>query len=191
MRDDFKMNALLLGGLSKRSNCEWIYEVEKCVKPFFDKVSVVHYDHWKLEGEQPINFPVELEKVVKTVALLDKPYIVIAKSIGSRLALKALSEGMINPVGMFICGLPLSSERESGELLKLLGENKLPTTILQNVDERYIKPDELRKLLEPFENYQVVAGVSGGHSYQAESIAGGLKYFLERFGAISPAQSEK
>src|SRR3989338_4198611 len=107
------MKALLLGGLSKQSNREWIYTVEKCVKPFLEKVAVVHYDHWELEGEQPIHFSVELEKVVKTTELLDKPYIVITKSIGSRLALKALSEGKINPVGIFICGLPLSSENEN------------------------------------------------------------------------------
>ena len=173
------MDALLLGGMSKRSNSKWIYEVERWVNPYFKKVVVIHYDHWNFNEEKPIDFSLELEKTVKSVALLDKPYFIIAKSICSSLALQALSLRLMNPTGLFICGLPYSKEANDDYFIRLLEKNKLPTIILQNVDERYIRPQELITLLRPFKNYHVVEGKGSEHSYQAEVIADVVKNFIK------------
>lgn len=78
-----------------------------------------------------------------------------------------------------MCGLPLfSGERD--ELVTLLQQNVLPTTILQNSNERFISPQELRTLLESFKNYHVITGEGKGHKYAAGAVAEAVRQHLRR-----------
>lgn len=99
---------LVLAGGSAR-NLAWGEACVAAYRPQFDEVFFQTYDHWTT-GEPNLDFVSELEKVSKTVkgAGTEGEWYIMAKSIGSILATKAMAEKRIAPTACVFFGMPIN-----------------------------------------------------------------------------------
>ncbi len=105
-------NLLVLAGGSER-NRAWGEACAEAYRGWFDMTFFPHYDHW-VSGEKNLDFPAELQKIKDTVAGAGAgEWYIVAKSIGSVLATKAIAEGIITPTRCVFFGMPLNLVADS------------------------------------------------------------------------------
>lgn len=98
------MNALILGGESPRHHA-WVRVVAEALEPHYDKVAFLDYHHWQADGAE-IDLEYELNAAAKLAGTLGD-YIVVAKSIGTVIAILANARGRIAPHSCVFLGFPL------------------------------------------------------------------------------------
>lgn len=113
------MKIILLPGNSK-SNIKWLHDWRSFLKKNNFDSELIEYKHWKSDA-QPIDFDLELSKIRSITEAIDEPYTVLAKSIGSVLATKAVHDHIINPDMLIFLGFPsnLNGYKENGFDLKI------------------------------------------------------------------------
>lgn len=105
-------NLLVLAGGSER-NRAWGEACAEAYRGWFDMTFFPHYNHWAT-GEKNLDFPTELQKIKDTVAGAGTgDWYIIAKSIGSVLATKAIADGIITPTRCVFFGMPLNLVADS------------------------------------------------------------------------------
>ena len=126
------MNLILMSGNSLR-NRDWIYQVEKALKPLFSQTYVNVYDHWA-KSQPMADIQLEADKLAKLANSMDREYTIFAKSIGSVITLQDIAEAKIKPAYLVITGLPLNLVDELNLPLEqwLLYTRDIPTLIIQN-----------------------------------------------------------
>ena len=139
------MHIIYLSGGSLH-NKTWI----EAVKTNFDAFSngqILYYEHWET-GEKNLNFKIESAKLAKLIKGKVE-YFVFAKSIGSILGLKCISEKIINPKKMIICGHPYNLARELGfPINDYLNSLSVPTMFIQNEFDPLFSYTDLEKVLK-------------------------------------------
>lgn len=148
------MKIIYLPGYSV-NNKEW---VEKLSQEFeeFGEGEIVYYDHWKTGKSMIIKE--ELRKVEEIVRD-EKDYMVIAKSVGTALALREICEGKINPKKAIFLGSAFGMGKRSGwpidEYLKVI---KIPILFIQNEFDPIFSFEKLENLLKESKpkNYELV-----------------------------------
>ncbi len=160
---------LILPGNSPR-NRAW---GEDCAEFFADQFSEIHlqlYDHWD-DGEEVINVPAELDKIIATVegSDSDAEWYVCAKSVGSLVALIAVHEDIIQPERCIFFGMPLDTASE--ELFKdnwsPLAEFVIPTLVFHNISDPVTDCSFTEaKLKELGQNITFKPVVDDTHDYQ-------------------------
>ncbi len=182
---------IVLGGKSIESNQIWVNNVGAALEPYASSpksVKVIEYDHWSITRE--LNLGTESLKLRDTAkSFTEEPYLVIAKSIGTVIALRSRDRGLINPAGIVGCGLPFyspanpaeSRENLEKDLPRLLEVNsELPTWIVQNSNERFIHPVTLERYLEinNLHNYKVIKGTRDVHQYNILFLAQQVEKYI-------------
>jgi hypothetical protein len=105
-------NLLVLAGGSER-NRAWGEACVLAYRDWFDMTFFPQYDHWAT-GEKNLDFPIELQKIKDTVVGAGAgTWYVIAKSIGSVLATKAIANGLVAPERCVFFGMPLNLVADS------------------------------------------------------------------------------
>ena len=106
------MNALLLPGNSSRHG-EWIENLKLAIADRFERVETQHYQHWQSGGEKA---DIEYEiSVAQSKAELLKPYIIIAKSIGTAISVKGVADGKLKPKKLILHHIRLhGADAQSG-----------------------------------------------------------------------------
>ena len=159
------MNLLLFAGNSQR-NKTWIHTVGETLSPDFEKCVVHNYKHWDT-GAESIDLDLELSRLNATVEKLDS-YAVFAKSVGSILTLKAISQGIIDPNHCIFAGLPIKLAEEDGiPLQALIKNNSIPTMYIQNSNDPVASYSQLFSYLQEFSSKQYATTELPGdtHSY--------------------------
>lgn len=156
---------ILLSGNSKR-NKGWIEKVESELNNLFDKTHIQYYKHWE-EGKEIIDFDYELSKLIKY--LKDKKdYIILAKSIGTALTVKAIKDEKINPEKCIFLGVPLVWAKEHNfDLDSWIEEFRTPTLFIQNRNDPLTNSKDLKNLLEEksIKNYEFIELEGNTHDY--------------------------
>jgi hypothetical protein len=96
------MNALLLPGNSSRHG-EWIENLKLAIADRFERVETQHYQHWQSGGDKA-DIEYEISVAQSKVELL-KPYIIIAKSIGTAISVKGVADGKLKPKKLILLGM--------------------------------------------------------------------------------------
>ncbi len=188
------MDILLLPGNGKDSNQQWIQDVSDAVSDLFQRVHAISYKHWKLPGDAEMeDVDHELAKVRSAVddIVIEDEYVVFAKSVGSAVYLRALSEGMRRPRAAVLVGIPMRSA-ENPTFAKVLGEAgfpavlrgyDVPTTIIQNNSERFIKPEGLRAFLTQrgVTCCEVRNGTDSGHTYTLPVVEAAIREMVGQY----------
>lgn len=162
------MYVIYLPGNSIR-NKEWVEKV-KTNFDSFSKGEIVYYDHWE-KGEENIYFEKELEKLTKIGKKKDK-YVVLAKSVGVILALKAIADKKIKPQKVIFCGFPCSfvaGNNFSVDVGKALLKLSIPTIFVQNEFDKVGGEKEVREVLKKFnpKRYRIVVNPGiNTHDYE-------------------------
>ena len=123
------MNALLLPGNSSRHG-EWIENLKLAVADSFERVETQHYQHWQSGGDKA-DIEYEISVAQSKVELL-KPYIIIAKSIGTAISVKGVADGKLKPKKLILLGMqPLDQFSE------WLQKIDIQVVIIQNTNDPY------------------------------------------------------
>lgn len=139
------MNLILLGGNS-RNNKKWIETVEVYIKPFFETTTLLNYDHWQT-GEWMISLNKEKEKLVEITKGMGS-FAIFAKSAGSLVTVKAISEKLINPDKCIFVGVPLKWARKNNFDVDTWYKNySTPTLAIQHVSDPFASSQELTEFL--------------------------------------------
>lgn len=159
------MELILLSGNSKKNEA-WIMEVEKNLKDLFDSTYVQHYKHWKKNN--PI-IDLNFELTVLSDYLKDKKdYIIFAKSIGSVLTMRAITEKKINPKACMFTGVPVLWCKENNiPIDKWITNYSTPTYFIQNSSDPVIGANDFRKKLDEYnvKNYKFIELPGDTHEY--------------------------
>ena len=160
------MDLLLFSGnslLHKR----WIEEVEKTLKPLFDKTYIHYYKHW--EDKSPVIYlDYELEEVSKVLSGY-KDYAVFGKSAGTLLALKGINDGILKPEKCIFVGLPVEWGKFYGfEVDEWVLGYSLPTLFIQKSQDPVLYYDDLVRYLEEqnVSNHKTVEVPGFDHFYE-------------------------
>src|SRR6056297_2163552 len=123
---------IILPGGSVR-NKAWADGAEEAFGSYFDSVHKQYWEHWET-GEENIDFSVELKKLQVATADFSDDVYVVAKSIGSIVALFAVQEQLINPTACAFFGMPFSVATELMETAdwKPLEDLSVPTIAFHN-----------------------------------------------------------
>jgi len=151
------MNLLILPGNSIK-NKAWAETVEDSVKELFDSTVVQNYDHWKA-GKENIFFGQELEKLAKTVEFWAE-YVILAKSVGVRLALETVNSGKAKPQRTIFIGTAWLPKLEKPEI---------PVLFIQHTSDPLLNAAELKAHLEK----------SGYTNYRFEELPGNTHDYAE------------
>jgi len=100
------MNILLLGGNSPRHH-GWVRELQAHLQDGGDEVTLHDYRHWET-GDENADVPYEID-AVSNLANAQEHYMVIAKSVGTVIATRAIAQGKIHPSACVFLGVPHSS----------------------------------------------------------------------------------
>ncbi len=122
-------NILILPGNSSK-NATWLLKLTKAARSSFD-VTPVSYLHWE-NGDQYIDLDAE---ILRLKPIIDQRNFscVIAKSVGSVLALKLIAEGFLNPDSCIFAGLPINLLKNTDlPVDEWIGKCHMPICILQN-----------------------------------------------------------
>ena len=142
---DTHMDLLLFGGMSPR-NKEWLYHVEKSLRPLFDKTSLHEYAHWASAAPQ-IDLEHELHAAHNQARELDD-YVIFAKSAGVVLSLKGIAEKTLRPKACLFVGTPLNFIHEHSHQVDIwLKSLDMPAIFVQNAHDPTGTYQELQRYL--------------------------------------------
>jgi hypothetical protein len=140
------MNIVLLGG-NAVINKEWVEEIAKNVVDLFEKAIVQDFYHWQ-SGEEDID-PDREVKQLESITKDWKEYIVLAKSAGTLVTLKALYEKRISPRSLIFFGFPYAWSKEKGwDTDKYLEDLKIPVFFIQKSEDWAMRYDDLEPLVK-------------------------------------------
>ena len=131
------MKYMFLPGNSA-SNKEWI---DRLALEFDEPKEVLYYNHWS-ENKKDLDFNTEL-RILSTLPKED--YIVIAKSAGCVLALKAVEEGILRVRKCFFIGFPILYISKLDINIESLLDNDIETIFIQKSKDYQIGFDDLKK----------------------------------------------
>lgn len=172
------MDAIFISGESI-NNKAWIEAVEKTLHSFFGQTKILYYDHWQ-SGKEAIDLDIESAKLPANADGLD-PYIVFAKSIGSVLTLRGITEQTLTPQKCFFVGPAfLVGENYIPEFKGWIQDFKIPSIILCKTNDPVAPAEQIRELLQRYnvQNYEFVEIPGDNHKYEdLENI----KKIVDRF----------
>jgi hypothetical protein len=159
------MELILLPGNSINSK-DWIEKIESDLKELFDKTYVLYYKHWET-GAEIIDMNYELEQLTNHIGK-KRNYILLAKSIGSVLAIRGIKEGKLKPKKCIFFGTPVLFCRQYRIPIDFFIENySTETMFIQNTKDPYFSADELRNFLKNknVKNYSFIEFPGVTHNY--------------------------
>lgn len=138
------MDLIILPGNSP-GNKLWTKSVANYFAKEFHHVSVLEYESWLTNDfEKMIDLNIEMEKI-KTLASPMSNYCVFAKSVGTALCMKAVTEKVIHPQKCMFVGIPLD----------WLATNNIP--IKNWVKDYHIPTMVIQQKNDPFGNAKMVS----------------------------------
>jgi hypothetical protein len=162
-------NLIILPGNSP-TNKVWAEKARDFFAPHFKSVSIQCYDHWQNSSES-IDMNSELGKLSDTAKSLQGQFVILAKSVGTVLAMYAVHSKSIDPSRISKCvfvGLPPNWARTNGfDIDGWSVDYSVPTTLIQNDHDPVASAEEIRKEQASgrFSSMKLVETVGSDHEY--------------------------
>lgn len=142
------MDALIFGGESPRHQ-QWVRDVARTLQPHFSAVKFLDYRHWSEGGPTDIEF--EIAAAAK-LAATSASYTIVAKSIGTIIAVLGIGTTVLRPTRCVFLGLPLGVLRRMPgviDAIRLLP----PTTFVQNEHDPLGSTEEVASFIDVHGNH--------------------------------------
>lgn len=157
------MNTIVLPGYSSK-NKDWLDELRQ--KSDIKPLDTIEWAHWKGENPDPNWIKSEVAKIISSYA--NQKVNVIAKSLGTLIAMNVLNQKLDIFNKIILCGIPIndfeSGDAESYEILEKLPSNKI--ICIQNNNDFHGNLDQIRKLLNSVNpDIQLISKESADHNY--------------------------
>jgi hypothetical protein len=168
-----KENLLILGGNSS-NNSAWINKMKTNYSIDYN-VEILEYDNWKVN--KSVNIETEMEKLMYLVDKRKK-YIIIAKSMGIKIAINAIKRNLINTNKVIFIGLPLKFFEKNkiniyDDYQKI--KDKINFLFIQQVDDWQCSINELK-----FYFYDVIIISIKGNNHCYNGIKN-IKRYIDEF----------
>lgn len=154
---------LILPGFSIH-NRVWAQDLKKFLS-LGNSCEIINYHHWETGNPEDFHFEAEAEKI--SHKLINKKYNIIAKSIGTLIAMSVIrhSPTLLNKI--ILCGVPMKDlddiSLENYKILHEIPDNKL--IIFQNSNDPHGSFNEVAQFLSKFGNLRVVNKEASDHEY--------------------------
>lgn len=102
------MKTIILPGYSS-NNREWAYEVKNKVK-IKGQIVVHEWEHWDPVARKSLSIKREIERLGKLVG--SEKVNLVAKSVGTRVAMHMIIGGMVKINKLILCGIPTKGDSE-------------------------------------------------------------------------------
>lgn len=160
------MDLIILPGNSP-GNKLWSEEVRVKFAQIFKRVSIVEYKSWLTNDYQKvIDLDLEVNKV-KELASNMSDYCVFAKSVGTALSMKAVSEKVINPQKCMFVGIPLDWLATNNiPINNWVKDYHIPTMVVQQRNDPFGNAETAGDFLSTIDsvtNYSIIEG--NDHKY--------------------------
>lgn len=140
-------NLIILPG-NGPTNKEWAEKARDFFVNQFKSVTIQYYDHWSNNAEL-IDIDIELKKLTNTINTLNEDIVILAKSIGTALAMYALYSKKVYASQISKCvfvGLPPEWARTNGfDIDSWSAAFTVPTTLIQNDNDPVATAEDIRK----------------------------------------------
>lgn len=162
-------NLIILPG-NGLTNKEWAKKAQDFFASHFQSVSVQYYDHWQ-NGSELIDMNIELRKMTDTIKSLEGEIVILAKSVGTVLAMFAVHSKSIDVSRIIKCvfvGLPPEWARTNGfDIDGWSTAFTIPTTLIQNDNDPVATAEDIKKEQESgkFKNMTIVEIKGDNHEY--------------------------
>ena len=141
------LNLIILPG-NGDVNKEWAEKAQDFFATDFKSVLIQYYDHWSNKSEL-IDMDIELKKFKDTINALDGNVAILAKSVGTVLAMFAIHSKSIDVSRITKCvfvGLPPEWARTNGfDIDGWSSAFTVPTTLIQNDNDPVATAEDIRK----------------------------------------------
>jgi len=158
------MEIVLLAG-NNINNKRWIEIIKEDLESYFESSEILYYDHWKNGGT--INIDKEVDKLTEK-CLSKKNLVILAKSVGSTIVIKAIMDGKISPKKCIFIGLPVLWARDMNiNLDTWIKGFSARTLFIQNDMDPVMGFFDLKKYLEKNAviNYEIIRLEGQTHNY--------------------------
>lgn len=183
------MDALILGGNSPH-NSEWVQQLKAAMTPLFANVAVHDYAHWASAGST-LDFEHELRAVQREARALND-YVLIAKSLGTLLALKGMADNTLKPDKVVFLGMPLDYIRQhtmEHEFEGWLHTVTEPMLLIQNDHDPVASATELDRYIKTVVSPSLITFAElPGSTHDYVDFAQ-LQALVHRFTASPPSQA--
>lgn len=160
------MDLIILPGNSinnKRSSEEML----KILSPLFNRSFVHEYKHWQAQ-KGSMNLEEEIQRLKNSIDA-KKEYIIVAKSIGSVLAMKFIAEENIRVKGCVFLGVPVNwCKNKDMDIDKVIRGFSTKLRIFQNTQDPTTSSEDLKEYLEDMQvrNYSLTEVEASDHEYE-------------------------
>ena len=157
------MNTVVLPGYSSK-NKEWLDELRQ--KAGIKPLDTIEWDHWRNENPSLNWIKTEVSKIINTYG--NEKINVIAKSLGTLIAMNVLNQKFEIFNKIILCGIPIN-DFESGDegMYDILSKFPSEKVIcIQNSNDNHGNYDQIRKLLNSVNpDIQLISKESSDHNY--------------------------
>ncbi|HLP79341.1 MAG TPA: hypothetical protein VK158_01795 [Acidobacteriota bacterium] len=158
-------SVIVLGGLSHKNEAFVQTLSEEFSK--FTPTQYLAYDHWKTDGH--MDFDAEIKKLVETIGR-NTNFILVAKSAGILVCLKAIMEHGIVPKHCFFFGTPVTFSKTVNmsfeELMKYPPANAV---FIQNEHDPAYSASELKPIVES-KKCTLITLAGSTHEYAVQDV---------------------
>ena len=159
------MNLIILPGNSPEHE-RWLNEAANAFEPFFDEIHAVHYRHWQT-GAPEVDESYEIE-ALRSLSMDMSDSVILAKSVGTVIATRAISEDILRPRNTVFLGLPITNSLFGTSLEEYGLQNIVPLTIVQNTNDPYGSFTDVRDFLTKIGATQVALIEAPGQTHDYE-----------------------
>ncbi len=142
----------------------WMDNILGGVASAGDRAQTQHYGFWT-SGEERVDAAAELQ----IVSSFD-PELIVAKSMGTLLTLRGVSDGMLQPKQCVLIGIPVAGSGAGIDLLLRWHELNLPTLFIQQELDRTGTFEQLSALVNPESRCTLVAVPGSDHVYADTAV---------------------
>ena len=139
------MKTIILPGYSLH-NKEWAVELAESLKQKAEgEVAVHNWEHWRTDG----NMPVVKEMAAIKREIGGREFNIIGKSVGSRMAIRVISEFKSQVNKVILCGIASISEGSKKAYKKALSNlSSEKIIVFQNTDDPFVPYSKVREFMK-------------------------------------------
>lgn len=158
------METIILPGFSQK-NKVWAEETKSSLKEI-GEVSIVYWDHWQTGSAEPGWLENETKKLINYIQ--DRQVNILAKSIGTAVAMGVVSQKPDSINKVILCGIPVadftSGDEKRYEPLKYLPSDKC--LCIQNESDNHGSYLEVKRFLRSINpNVNIISKPRSDHEY--------------------------
>ena len=158
------MHVIILPGFSPH-NLSWAEDIKSDLQDL-GTVDIVHWPHWETGKTERDWIEIESEKIANSIG--ENKVSIIAKSVGTIIAMDVLKIKLNNVERLILCGVSIKSFQENDEVrFQILSKvDSRKVAVFQNIGDPHGAPEDIGKLIHKYNpDIQITKKPRSDHEY--------------------------